>query len=92
MTREQLEATLGIERTIKVQNWSGEKRVTRDEYVSEWEDQASELIYLAWSAEDRDIVRGIQATVKRLAGQKFDRLWDWEREDDRKEERIYLGE
>lgn len=76
MNKEQLEATLGLVRTVTVKRWRGTEQVTRDEFVNEWAEHMLELIYLANDIDTRYRVRGIQASVKQLAGEKFDRLWN----------------
>ncbi len=83
MEKALLEATLGLVRTVTVQRWRGTAEVTRDEFVNEWAEQVEELVSLAHDMDTLARVRDIQASVKELAGEEFDRLWNDERANER---------
>jgi hypothetical protein len=59
-------------KTLKVQKWSGEALMTRDEFVAVWSEQLMDVWAITNSEADRELAKTLKDGLKELAGRHFD--------------------
>ena len=64
------------EKTIIVNDFFGDRRLSKTEFQNRWARHANELATLSWNEDWQTAVRGIVSDVADEAGREFDRLYE----------------
>lgn len=59
-------------RTITVNGFFGEKKVTKAEFIQQWLSHCNELENISWEPEWLDVVASMNVKVAAKAGEKFE--------------------